>query len=220
MVGSKTSQRNGYLFVLEGIDGAGKTCVCDLVTEELMNSGYSVIRLREPTSESEWGKEIRERSPRGELSPSEELELFIRDREWHVQNRINPALENGSIVMLDRYFFATGAYQTVSTGIPWKDILRRNREEIHAPEPDIIFILDLPVSEGLKRAGARKGSTNLQFETEQRLIGVRQAYLEMAKDDIGNYIVIDAKAPLASIVESVKVKITTHIAEKTNKKGF
>lgn len=199
----KILDRTGFLFVLEGIDGAGKSCVCDAIYTKLSTAGYPTIRLQEPTKDSKWGQEIRERSPRGELTPNEELELFLRDREWHVNNKIRPALEQGKIILLDRYFFASGAYQSVSTGIHWKEILKRNREEIHAPEPDIIFILDLSVEEGLKRTVDRKGTSNLQFETVQRLVGVRKAYLEMTETDSGNFQIIDATQSLDDVISNV-----------------
>jgi dTMP kinase len=217
MVAQRTSERKGFLFVLEGIDGAGKSCVCDLISQQLLDAKYPVVRLREPTKESKWGKEIRERSPKGELTPEEELELFLRDREWHISNRINPALQDGKIILLDRYFFASGAYQSVCTGLPWKEILKRNREEIHAPEPDIVFLLDLPVEEGLQRTMGRKESANLQFETTQRLIGVRQAYLEMANNDIGNIQIIDAMKPLDEVVKQVMEIILEYLRKRMQK---
>jgi dTMP kinase len=193
----------GWFFVLEGIDGSGKTTVCDRVCSILLDKGYNIVRLREPTNESKWGKEIRDRSYRGELTPNEELELFLKDRDWHIQNRILPALNENKIVMMDRYFYATGAYQSASTGIPWPEILQRNREEIHAPEPDIVFILDVPVDVGLSRTMERKGAQNLQFEQPKRLVKVRQAYLEMAERDIGNYKVIDSTKSIDKVVEEV-----------------
>ncbi|UCE09811.1 MAG: dTMP kinase [Candidatus Thorarchaeota archaeon] len=199
----ESAERNGWLFVLEGVDGAGKTAVCNRVVEMLTQDGHQVTRIREPTDESKWGKEIRARSPKGELTPSEELELFIRDREWNVANRILPALAAGKVVLMDRYFFATGAYQTVSTGLPWQEILERNREEIGAPEPDIIFILDLPAEVGLERALGREGDRNEQFEQIERLISVRLAYLEMSKQDHGTYIVVDATQSLETVVLEV-----------------
>lgn len=195
--------RKGFLFVLEGIDGSGKTTACQQLTEILLNDGYDVVHLREPTTESPWGKEIRERSPQGELSPSEELELFMKDREWHVQNRINPALLTGQIVLMDRYFFATGAYQSGVTGIPWKEILRMNRDDIHAPEPDIIFILDVDAETGLKRATGRENKANLQFEKLDRLIGVRKVYLEFVEQDTGIFKVIDARESLEAVVDTI-----------------
>jgi dTMP kinase len=195
--------RKGFLFVLEGIDGSGKTIVCHQLMDLLLGEGYDAIYLREPTNESPWGKEIRERSPRGELSPSEELELFVKDREWHIKNKIVPALIAGRIVLMDRYFFATGAYQSGVTGISWREILRRNREDIHAPEPDIIFILDVAADIGLERAIGREKAADLQFEKLDRLIEVRKAYLEIAEQDTGVFKLVDAHQPLEVVVETV-----------------
>ncbi len=205
--------RMGHLFVLEGIDGAGKTAVCERLIKILGDAGHDVVHLREPTSESQWGKEIRSRSPNGELTPAEELDLFLKDREWHIMNKICPALSSGKIVIMDRYFFATGAYQSVSTGISWREILRRNREEIHAPEPDLIFILDLPAEEGLARVRKSREEIIEQFEQIDRLVKVRQAYLEMAQyDDKGSYVLIDARLPLETVVDIILGEILDHIS--------
>ncbi len=204
-------QYNGFLFVLEGIDGSGKTSACKELEKKLESVGYEVVYLREPTSESPWGKEMRERSPRGELTPAEELELFIRDREWHITNRIRPALEDGKVVLLDRYFFATGAYQSTAMDLHWKEILRRNREDISAPEPDVVFILDVPAKIGLERVTGRTGVANLQFEKLDRLVKVRQAYLDIAKNDTGNFRIIDAKNPLDQVVDEIYDIITDTI---------
>jgi dTMP kinase len=200
LINESTRKSKGFLFVLEGIDGSGKSSACNQLKTLLEAAGYNVVHLREPTNESPWGKEIRVRSPRGELSPIEELELFIRDREWHVQNRILPALNSGKLVLMDRYFFATGAYQSGATGIPWQEILRRNREDIHAPEPDIVFILDVEADIGLARATGREHKANLQFERLERLVKVREAYLEIAEQDTGVFKIIDARQPLDVVV--------------------
>ncbi|MHA1779492.1 MAG: dTMP kinase [Candidatus Thorarchaeota archaeon] len=209
----------GFLFVLEGIDGAGKTVAAEHLEAQLRKQGYDVLRLREPTSESPWGQEIRERSPRGELTPKEELDLFLKDREWHVQNRILPALRAGKVIILDRYFFASGAYQSTSTNLHWSEILRRNREEIHAPEPDIVFILDIPVDVGLERLGNRHDVMNLQFEVQERLEQVRQAYLEMVSKDTGHFVLIDATRPLESVVEEILIRILEEMARKRAPEG-
>jgi dTMP kinase len=208
--------RKGFLFVLEGIDGSGKSSACVKLRDMLESEGHDVVLLREPTNESKWGKEIRSRSPRGELSPVEELELFICDREWHVQNRIQPALDVGKLVLLDRYFFATGAYQSESTGISWEEILKRNREEIHAPEPDLIFILDVDAELGLARATGRENKANLQFERLERLVKVRATYLEIAEHDIGNFKIIDAEKPLDDVVEEVHQEIIQTVKLRSN----
>ncbi len=208
---SRKKRRRGFLFVFEGIDGAGKTAVCNRVAALLQQDGLDVLQLHEPTSESRWGQEIRARSQRGELTPSEELELFLRDREWHVKNRIGPALSAGRLVLMDRYFFASGAYQTTSTGIDWREILRRNREEVKAPEPDLVFVLDISAEEGLNRVGVRSDQKNKQFEQLDRLIRVRQAYLEMVAHDTGHFHVIDAREPLDSVVEVVYTAINEYM---------
>jgi len=211
--GKRHDEHPGFLFVLEGIDGAGKTAVVESLVE-FLSRDYDVVQLREPTNESKWGIEIRERSPMGALTPDEELELFHRDRQWHVKNRIHPALEAGKLVLMDRYFFASGAYQSVSTGIPWKEILRRNRVEIGVPEPDIIFILDVSVEVGLERALQRNGTKNEQFEQVDRLIKVREAYLAMVQEDDGMYVVVDAAKTLEEVTSEVYSEIVRYVKNR------
>jgi dTMP kinase len=199
---------NGFLFVLEGIDGSGKTCASKELVKRLQSDGYDVVYLREPTKESQWGKEIGERSPSGELTPEEELELYTKDREWHIANRIKPALEEGKVVLMDRYFFASGAYQSTVLDLHWREILQINREELSAPEPDIVFILDVSAEIGLERATGRTGIANLQFERLDRLVKVRKNYLEMIENDFATFELIDAKHPLNEVVDEIYDIIT------------
>jgi dTMP kinase len=198
----------GFLFVLEGIDGSGKTCACEELVKRLKTDGYDVVHLREPTHESQWGKEIRARSPAGELSPEEELDLYTKDREWHIANRILPSLKEGKVVLMDRYFFASGAYQATVLDLHWSEILRINREDISSPEPDIVFILDVPAEIGLDRATGRTGKANLQFERIERLVQVRKNYLEMMDSDFAKYELIDSTKPLEQVIEEVYDIIT------------
>ena len=202
---------NGFLFVIEGIDGSGKTCACKELEKRLQSIGYDVVHLREPTTESQWGKEIRARSPAGELSPDEELDLYTKDREWHIANRILPALEKGKVVLMDRYFFASGAYQSTVLNLHWSEILRINREDISAPEPDIVFILDVPAEIGLERATERTGKANLQFEKIERLVKVRKNYLEMIETDSATFKLIDSKNPLDQVIDEIYDIITDTI---------
>ncbi|MHA2221627.1 MAG: dTMP kinase [Candidatus Thorarchaeota archaeon] len=208
MIDTTPKKYSGFLFVLEGIDGSGKTCACKELAKRLQSIGYDVVRLREPTAESQWGKEIRARSPAGELSPDEELDLYTKDREWHIANRILPALEKGKIVLMDRYFFASGAYQSTVLDIHWSEILRINREDISAPEPDIVFILDVPAEIGLERATRRTGKANLQFEKIDRLITVRKNYLEMIETDSATFKLIDSTNPLAQVIDEIYDNVT------------
>jgi dTMP kinase len=212
----ETVKRVGHLFVLEGIDGSGKTCACERLTEILGSEGYDVVHLREPTRESQWGKEIRERSPGGELSPEEELDLYTKDREWHIANRIQPSLMEGKVVLMDRYFFASGAYQSTVLNLHWSEILRINREDLTAPEPDIVFILDVPAEIGLERATGRSGIANLQFERIERLVKVRQNYLEMTESDTATYKIIDSRNPLDQVVAEIHKIIIESIEKSRN----
>ena len=183
--------------------------------KRLQSIGYDVVHLREPTHESQWGKEIRARSPAGELTPEEELELYTKDREWHIANRILPALEEGKVVLMDRYFFASGAYQSTVLDLHWSEILQINREKLSAPEPDIVFILDVPAEIGLERATGRTGIANLQFERLDRLVKVRQNYLEMIETDTATFELIDAKNPLDEVVDEIYDIITDIIILNT-----
>ena len=201
----------GFLFVLEGIDGSGKTCASKELVKRLQSDGYDVIHLREPTTESQYGQEIRARSPAGELSPEEELDLYTKDREWHIANRIQPALDEGKIVLMDRYFFASGAYQSTVLDLHWSEILRINREDIFSPEPDIVFILDVPAEIGLERATRRTGKANLQFELIDRLVKVRKNYLEMIENDSATFELIDAKNTLDQVIDEIYDIITDTI---------
>jgi dTMP kinase len=93
----------------------------------------------------------------------------------------------------------------------WREILQINREEISAPEPDIVFILDVPAEIGLERASGRTGKANLQFEKLDRLVKVRQNYLEMTENDSATFELIDAKHPLNEVVDEIYDIITDMI---------
>lgn len=220
MTETTSKEYNGFLFVLEGIDGSGKTCACKELEKRLESVGYDVVRLREPTHESKWGLEIKERSPRGELSPEEELELYSKDREWHITNKILPALKEGKIVLMDRYFFASGAYQSTVLDLHWSKILAKNRDELSAPEPDIVFILDVPAEIGMERTLARTGkAADLQFERLDRLVKVRKAYLEMFENDSATYELIDSTNPLEQVIEQI-YKIILNFMKKTESEAL
>jgi dTMP kinase len=101
----------GLFIVFEGIDGTGKSTQLHLLAEKLRQLNYAVVATREPTN-GPYGKKIRELFvDRGVVSREEELELFIADRDQHVKETIAPALEDGCVVICDRYYLSTLAYQ-------------------------------------------------------------------------------------------------------------
>ena len=143
----------GLFIVFEGVDGAGKTTQVRLLAERLQGAGYEVVCLKEPT-EGPWGQKLRQLAQHGrqEIPPAMELEWFLQDRREDVENNIQPALARGQIVVLDRYYFSTIAYQGALQLNP-EEI--RVRNEAFAPPPDLVFLLHLPAAQGLQRVKQR-----------------------------------------------------------------
>jgi dTMP kinase len=155
-------RKKGFLFVVEGIDGAGKSTQVRMLLRKLRARGFDAVALREPTR-GKWGREIRRKAKRaGSLTPAQELDLFLRDRRENVAENIRPGLAQGRILILDRYYFSTIAYQGAK-GLDPAMIRRRN--ECFAPRPDLVFIMDLPAGRGLRRIEGRKTRDAL-FERE------------------------------------------------------
>ena len=164
--------QEGILIVLEGIDGAGKSTQAEILLKGLQEKGYDVVYFREP-SKGKWGQEIKKKAADPDsLSPEEELDLFLKDRKENVKKNLRPALEKKKIVILDRYYFSTIAYQGAK-GIDQERIRRVNEEFV--VEPDIVFFLDVDPREGLDRIKNRKKKDRL-FERAEYLVKVREIF--------------------------------------------
>jgi dTMP kinase len=160
----------GKLIALEGLDGVGKTTQARLLARHLSHLGLPVILTREPT-DGYFGQKIRRiiRHGREGLTPEAELELFIADRREHVQEVIRPALADGKIVITDRYYFSSMAYQG-ALGLDPLDIQRRHED--FAPQPDLVIILELPLTELTRRLQQRGAPVSPGFEKISYLIQV------------------------------------------------
>ena len=158
------SESPGSLIIFEGIDGTGKSTQVQLLAKALEDRGEVVVTSREPT-DGPFGQKLRASMCEGRLTPEEELALFYSDRRDHVEHLILPALAAGQVVILDRYYFSTMAYQGARGFDPQKI---RQENENFAPVPDHVFLLELPVEKALQRIGARDGSGNT-FEQEENL---------------------------------------------------
>lgn len=165
----------GLLIVFEGLDGAGKTTQLGLLHDYLRGQGHDAVRLREPT-EGPWGQKLRQLllHGRGDVTPGTELEWFLNDRREHVGQQIRPALDRKQIVLLDRYYFSTMAYQG-ALGYNPRDIQARN--EAFAPLPDLLLLLDLPPEVGWQRLKQR--GTPSQFERLDYLERVAEIFNAM-----------------------------------------
>ncbi|HEX7127007.1 MAG TPA: dTMP kinase, partial [Thermodesulfobacteriota bacterium] len=168
----------GALIVIEGIDGAGKSTQHARLAERLAAEGYAVTASREPT-DGPHGRRIREiaREGRRAASAEEEVRLFLDDRREHVSRVIAPALAAGRVVLLDRYYLSTIAYQG-ALGIDPGFIQQAN--ESFAPPPDLALILMLPVAQALDRIRAgRPGGLDLAFERADYLERVAALFRSM-----------------------------------------
>ncbi|MDP4625934.1 MAG: dTMP kinase [Akkermansiaceae bacterium] len=173
--------------VFEGIDGTGKSTQARRLADHFRSQGREVVLSREPT-DGPWGTLLRNSAQTGRLSPEEELETFLKDRRQHVEELISPALAAGKVVILDRYYFSTMAYQGLR-GFDTAQIRRDN--EAFAPVPDLLLILDLDVDTALTRIGAR-GDTANEFEQRSNLASCRETFLSLRNEPFAR--VIDTNA--------------------------
>lgn len=168
-----TGKRRGVLIAFEGVDGTGKSTQARLLAEALKADGRSVILTREPT-DGPFGLKIRKLFiSRETVSRDEELELFLADRREHVAEVIAPALAQGDIVITDRYYLSTVAYQGAA-GLDPVEILSRNQE--FAPYPDLVVLLVLPIAKGLERIQVQRGESLNAFEQQASLERVAQIF--------------------------------------------
>lgn len=156
--------RTGILVAFEGIDGAGKTTQARRLEERLRAESVPVLRTKEPT-DGPWGRKLRESAATGRLPVQQEYEYFLKDREEHVAGELGPALARGEVVIIDRYYFSSMAYQGARGLDP--AMIRRTNEAI-APVPDLLVHLDIDVSRAMARIAERDGRGNL-FEQEEDL---------------------------------------------------
>jgi dTMP kinase len=194
-------ERTGRLIVFEGIDGTGKSTQIALLAKILEERGFEVVATREPT-EGVYGKKIRQLyHNRDSVNKQEELELFLKDRREHVENLIKPALRRGRLVLTDRYFLSTAAYQGAA-GMNVEEILKIN--EAFAPLPDLAIIIDLPPAESVRRIEKyRKESLN-DFEQENYLRQVAQVFSAINRNYIRR---IDGLQNIDDVHEAIMVHI-------------
>ena len=174
----------GVFIVLEGIDGAGKSTQAKLLKLWVEEKGYEVVLTKEPT-DTPFGKLIRRLVLTGgregiidgaKISHEAEALLFAADRAEHVDKLIKPALESGKVVISDRYFYSSLAYQW-ARGLDLEWLIDLNRFAIR---PDLVLLLDLPVKESMKRIRTRsiKSEFDKIVELQKK---VRENYLKLAE---------------------------------------
>lgn len=186
--------RPGVLVAIEGIDGAGKSTQARALQRALSSLGLSVVCTKEPT-DGPIGRKIRATATTGRLPPEQELELFLADRAEHVRELLIPSLEAGAVVIVDRYYPSTVAYQG-SRGLDPEALLARNA---FAPEPDLLVLLDLPADVGLSRVRGRDTEENL-FEQLEDLRRCRAIFNAL---QLPGLLRLDATAPAEQLTHQI-----------------
>lgn len=175
----------------EGIEGSGKTTQMARLGDWLESQGKSVVLTKEPGG-TELGMKIRKMilDPETKVHHNlTELMLFIGDRLEHIAQCIQPALDAGEVVICDRYSDSTYAYQRGGRNVPEQHIQDMNT--LVGLKPDITFLLDLDIEEGLRRAKQRAALDRFEQEDMAFHQAVRNAYLEIAKKETERIHVID-----------------------------
>ncbi|TWU31583.1 dTMP kinase [Novipirellula artificiosorum] len=166
----------GVFLVIDGIDGAGKSTQVGRLADLVRLAGRTVLQSREPT-DGPWGRKIRESAISGRMSPEQERHAFLQDRREHVLTRITPALRRGDVVIVDRYFYSTVAYQGLRGG-DTEHLLEQMLAEF--PIPDLTLFFDLPVPVALTRISENRGDTPNEFEAKEALTKIRSSFQQMA----------------------------------------
>lgn len=201
--------KKGIFIVVDGIDGSGKSEIVKMLHNYLFskNKKYRLLATREPT-DGIYGEKIRQmlREEKNPKSNGKKMtELFVKDRQEHLKNTIEPFLKKSSkhelnIVLCDRYYYSTIAFQSAQ-GIDTKNIIAKNKS---FRKPDIAFILDVEPSIALKRIKYRKKE---KFEQLDFMKKIRKNFLKLPKLLRDNIRIIDSSKPLKNVFESVRKEV-------------
>ena len=191
----------GLLIVFEGIDGSGKSTQCRMLADLLNKKGIANISLAEPTR-GKWGMKIRQLLAKGRngISANEELEWFMNDRREDVKHNIEPALKAGKVVLMDRYYFSTAAYQGALGFDPEK--IRVDNERF-APIPDRVLIFHNSPEKSLERIESSREEKSA-FEKRDYLIEVQTIFKSFTGPNI-RYVSSDSS--LEKVYEQVLCEV-------------
>lgn len=194
------SDKRGVLIVFEGTDGTGKSTQLSLLANYLQSRNYPVVATREPT-EGSYGQQIRQLYlQRDSCTPRQELELFLADRKEHVDNVINPSLAAGKIVLCDRYYLSTVAYQG-AIGFDVDELVALNN---FAPDPDIALLFHAPLDTSRKRITSGRGEVLNDFEQTENLQKVAHIFDSLSLPFI-------QKINAQGSIDDVHYKVLSHV---------
>lgn len=195
----------------EGIEGVGKSTQVKALKDFLEANGREVVLLREPggTALSEKIRAILLSTDTGDIDSVSELLLYSAARAELVSSVIEPALDEGKVVILDRFTDSTLAYQGYGRGLDLDFIENLNHKAGHGIVPIVTFLIDLPVEDGLKRAldnaksEGRTGPDRLEGESLDFHKRVRDGFLEIAKNNTKRVEIIDGNQEIPVITQAI-----------------
>ena len=211
----------GTFITFEGIDGSGKSTQLRLVGEYLKELGCDVLTTREPGGTS-FGIRLRAAllDAREEVDPLAELLVYAADRAQHVRRVLRPALEQGRVVISDRYADATAAYQGAGRGFDQQLISQIIRLATEGLVPDLTVLFDVPVEESTNRTNRRSNTKNkpdrLDIEHADFHQRVRAAYLDIATMEPDRVKVIDTSGP----VEATQARLREILLQFLKERGL
>ncbi len=195
--------KQGLFITFEGADGCGKTTQLKLLQEYFIQRGYDVLTTREPGAKG-LGEKVREilLNYNGEVSDRCESFLFLADRAQHIDIIVNPAIEQGKIVLCDRHTDSTIAYQGYGRGLDISQIKMLNNLATQGRIPDLTFVFDVDIETSMTRVGSEKD--RMESAGTEFFNRVRNGYLEIAKQEPNRVKVIDATKSINEVFEQIK----------------
>ena len=193
----------GKFITLEGIEGSGKSTSLKDITAILDECSIKYITTKEPGG-GPLGSDLRSMllNKDSKISSEVELLLMMADRKDHIENLVIPNLKNGVWVLSDRYLDSTYAYQGGGREID-TSVIDRLADILKLPQPDLTFLFDLPPEAALERAIQRSALDRFESEPIDFHTRIRNAYIQLAKDDKKRFKIIDASKDFEGVKEQV-----------------
>jgi dTMP kinase len=212
-----------FFITFEGIEGSGKTTQLRHLHKHLQALGYQTLVTREPggCSISDTIRALLLDPESINMASRAELLLYSAARAQHVEECIRPALEDGKVVLCDRFSDATTVYQGTGRGLDMKNLEAINNYATNGLVPDLTLLLDYPAEEGLQRARSRNNSDNMEAEGRFELEAlafhrrIREGYLELAKSE-DRFHVIDALGDLVNVSKRITAVVDRFLAIRSS----
>ena len=204
----------GLFITFEGGDGSGKSTQAGLLAQWLTEQGRTVVRTREPGG-SEVGVEIRNLvlHHRGHIDPRAEALLYAADRAQHIATVVRPALERGDVVIQDRYFDSSVAYQGAGRVLDAKEIRDLSLWATESLLPDVTVLLDLDENVARTRLDAAdKPFDRLENEKAEFHSRVRAGFLDLAKAEPKRFLVLDATQPIDELAQAIRSRVSHELS--------